>query len=83
VAIVAVLGGFESTVGMTSLDALRWESVAVPSLLIHIITIGVLAIREPKPLYQDEQKERVDLSRILALPSIQPFELRESTVCLN
>jgi len=84
VAIVAVLGGLESTVGMTSLDALRWESVAVPSLLIHIITIGVLAIREPKPLYpNDEERERVDLSRTLALPSIQPLRLRESKVCLN
>ena len=46
----AVLGGFESTVGMTSEDALRWERVTVPSLFIHMMTMGVLAICVPKPL---------------------------------
>jgi len=50
VAKVAVRVGLESMVGITWPDALRCESVAVPSLFIHIMTIGVLAICEPNPL---------------------------------
>ena len=48
---VAVRGGLESTVGIISAGALRCERVTVPSELGHIITIGVLAIWAPNPLY--------------------------------
>ncbi len=45
----AVLGGLESVVGITSLEAFRWDRMTLP-LFCHMITIGVLAICEPKPL---------------------------------
>lgn len=41
---VATRGGFGSTVGITSWGAFRCDSVMVPSVLGHIMTIGVLAI---------------------------------------
>ena len=47
---VAVLGGLETTVGITSDEACRWESVMEPSVLGQRITMGVLAIWPPKPL---------------------------------
>jgi len=73
VAKVAVRGGLESTVGITSLDALRCESVAVPSLFIHIMTMGVLAICEPKPLnFGVKHGGRSDINRMLTWPSSQP-----------
>ena len=46
----ATLGGFLSTVGITSEGAERCESVMLPLELGHIITIGVSAIDTPKPL---------------------------------
>jgi hypothetical protein len=52
---VAVRGGLGSTVGITSAGALRCESVKVPSELLHMMTIGVFAIVEPKPLHRHRQ----------------------------
>ena len=48
--VVATRGGLESTVGMTSPGAVRCESVKLPSELCHMMTMGVFAIVEPKPL---------------------------------
>lgn len=48
---VAMRGGLESTVGMTSDGAFRCESVTDPSEFGHIMTIGVFAICAPKPLH--------------------------------
>ena len=47
---VATRGGLDTTVGITSDDACRWERVMLPSELDHIMTIGELAIVCPKPL---------------------------------
>lgn len=52
---VAVRGGLESTVGMTSAGAFRCESVTDPSEFGHIMTIGVFAICAPKPLQRFEK----------------------------
>lgn len=49
---VAILEGLLCTVGMTSLVAMRCERVMLPSELGHMITISVLAIVFPKPLYE-------------------------------
>jgi len=46
----ATLGGLESTVGMTSAEAFRWERVIVPSELGHMMTIGLPVISVPKPI---------------------------------
>ena len=53
---VATRGGLLSTVGITSCGALRCESVIEPSEFGHMITIGVLAICEPKPLRNKENR---------------------------
>lgn len=48
--VVALRGGLLTTVGMTSAEAMRCESVMEPSELFHMMTIGVFAICVPKPL---------------------------------
>lgn len=45
----AIRGGLESVVGITSLGAFRCDRMTLP-LFCHMMTIGVLAIWEPKPL---------------------------------
>lgn len=47
---VATRGGLGSTVGITSEGAFRCDSVMVPSLFGHMMTMGVFAIVDPKPL---------------------------------
>jgi hypothetical protein len=47
---VATLAGLESTVGITSDDAFRCDSVMLLSELGHIMTIGVFAIWVPNPM---------------------------------
>ena len=48
--VVAIRGGLETRVGMTSAGACRCESVTEPSALAHMMTMGVSAICFPKPL---------------------------------
>ena len=48
---VAVRGGFGSTVGICSDGACRCDNVIDPSAFGHMMTIGVFAICEPKPLH--------------------------------
>ena len=47
---LASLAGLESTVGVNSPEAVRWLSVALPSLLGQIMTMGELAMVLPKPI---------------------------------
>ena len=49
---LATRDGFDTTVGMASDDACRWERVMLPFELDHIMTIGELAMVCPKPLFQ-------------------------------
>ena len=53
----ATRGGFESTVGITSPGAVRCESVILPSELGHIMTMGVFAMVDPKPLQMNGVSE--------------------------
>lgn len=50
---VATRGGLLTSVGMTSSPAWRWETVIVPSVFGHRITIGVFGICFPNPLVRD------------------------------
>jgi hypothetical protein len=47
---VAILGGSLTTVGITSADVSRCDSVIVPSELGHMMTMGECAMVLPKPL---------------------------------
>lgn len=47
----AILGGLLCTVGMECPVDVRCESVMLPSEFGHIMTMGVLAIVLPNPLY--------------------------------
>ena len=50
---LATRGGLLTSVGMTSPPAWRWETVMVPSVFGHKITIGVFGICFPNPLEHD------------------------------
>ena len=69
---VATRGGEESTEGWTLPDAIRCDKVTEPSEFDHIITIGELAIWDPKPLHTLTSAHMKSSSTIDAYIAIQP-----------
>lgn len=73
---VAILEGLLCTVGITSLVAMRCESVMLPSELGHMMTISVLAIVFPKPLRDQmsyQNLRRLGREQELTSPSSRAF----------
>ena len=78
----ATLGGLRSTDGSTVLRAILCESVMESSELIHIITMGELAIRRPNPLKQ-YKLQCIASQSILTLPSSRNAPFPTLVECLQ